>query len=156
MILEILQEEDPILREVSKPVESDFYLEELVDSMIETMKSADGVGLAAPQVGHSLRLFVVLDVDSLEHKNTTYDDCGVTVFVNPRIIRRSEQTLDFEESCLSIEGVTGVVTRPEKIMVKYQDTNLKERIDEFDGHMSRIIQHEYDHLEGKLFTDYLV
>jgi peptide deformylase len=145
-MLEILQDGHPILREIAKPIESNLYLEDLVDSMKETMDKADGVGLAAPQVGHSIRLFLVLDVESMRIKT----------FINPEIIELSEETCDFEEGCLSIKEVTGVVNRPERVKVKYQDLDMKEHIEEFDGYVARIILHEYDHLEGKLFTDYLV
>ena len=146
MMLEILQDGHPILREVAKPIESNLYLEDLVDSMKETMDKADGVGLAAPQVGHSIRLFLVLDVETMR----------IRTFINPEILELSEETCDFEEGCLSIKDVTGTVNRPERVKVKYQDLDMKEHIEEFDGYVARIIQHEYDHLEGKLFTDYLV
>jgi len=152
--MEILQKDNPILREISKPIETNLYLDELVVEMINTMRIAGGVGLAAPQVGHLLRLFIVLDVDSLQNKHVTYEDC-VSVFMNPIIIRKSEQTIEFEEGCLSVEHVKGVVTRPERIMVSYHDRDFRPRVDEFDGYMSRIIQHENDHLDGILFTDYL-
>jgi peptide deformylase len=145
-MLEILQDGHPILRVVAKPIESNLYLEDLVDSMKETMDKADGVGLAAPQVGHSIRLFLVLDVESM----------GIKTFINPEILELSEETCDFEEGCLSIKGVTGVVNRPERVKVKYQDLDMTEHTEEFDGYVARIILHEYDHLEGKLFTDYLV
>ena len=153
--MEILQKGNPILRELSKPIDTDLYLDELISEMIDTMRKANGVGLAAPQVGHLLRLFIVLDVDALEIKRLSYENC-VTIFINPKIIRKSEQTSEFEEGCLSIEGIKGVITRPERVMVEYQDKNLKRYVGEFDGYMSRIIQHENDHLNGVLFTDYLV
>jgi len=144
--MEILQDGHPILREIAKPLESNLYIDLLVEQMTEAMREADGVGLAAPQVGHSIRLFLVLDTETDK----------VKTFINPEIIRKSEQTVTFEEGCLSVADVTGEVSRPERIMVRYKDLDFIEHTEVFDGYLARIILHEYDHLEGKLFTDYLV
>lgn len=127
-------------------------LTELVKDMYETMHAAHGIGLAASQIGKGIRLFVV--------DGTTFDEDPTLadfkkIFVNPTILDEMGDEWDFEEGCLSIPNIREDVARPEKVRIKYFDENWKAHEEEFDGMKARIIQHEYDHLEGKLFIDYL-
>jgi peptide deformylase len=117
-------------------------LDILINEMKESMITHEGIGLAAPQVGKELNLFVA-----------TGDGKNIETFINPKIIKRFGKVVDFEEGCLSIPGVYGVVSRPEKILITYRDANKKIRLRAFDGLWSRVVQHEYDHLFGILFTD---
>ncbi|SUZ83720.1 uncharacterized protein METZ01_LOCUS36574 [marine metagenome] len=119
--------------------------------MFETMYSADGIGLAAPQIGISLRIFVI-DGASLDEKDL---EDFKRVFINPQIITVTGNFWEFKEGCLSIPNINEFVSRREEITISYYDENWKFYTDRFDGMKSRIIQHEYDHIEGKLFTDYL-
>ena len=123
----------------------------LSDDMFETMYSADGIGLAAPQIGISLRIFVI-DGASLDEKDL---EDFKRVFINPQIITVTGNFWEFKEGCLSIPNINEFVSRREEITISYYDENWKFYTDRFDGMKSRIIQHEYDHIEGKLFTDYL-
>ncbi|MCL1945398.1 MAG: peptide deformylase [Firmicutes bacterium] len=144
-IRNIVQLGEAVLRTVAKEV-SDFddRLHMLIDDMIETMIDADGIGLAANQVGILKRVFVIsLDLEKY------YE------FVNPRIVEYSGSEI-FEEGCLSILGVKGNVERPSKIKVVAQDRNGKEFDLDADGLLARVIQHEYDHLNGVLFVDKVV
>ena len=123
----------------------------LSDDMFETMYSADGIGLAAPQIGISLRIFVI-DGASLDEKDL---EDFKRVFINPQIITVTGNFWEFKEGCLSIPNINEFVSRREEITISYYYENWKFHTDRFDGMKSRIIQHEYDHIEGKLFTDYL-
>ena len=139
---------DPVLRERANPIETiDQDVKDLVASMIATLKSANGLGLAAPQVGVSSRLFIV----DLSAVDLTED---VRVFINPEIIETWGQT-SMEEGCLSFPGIFQRVTRPEEVKVKATDINGNEFTLEASGILARAILHENDHLEGKLFIDYL-
>jgi peptide deformylase len=143
---EIRQDSDPVLRKKSRVVEKvDDRIKMLVEDMIETMYHAEGVGLAAPQVG-ILKRVIVLDI---------YDDTGVKVLINPEIIEEDGSYLD-TEGCLSIPGVSGYVERPERIKVKGLNEFGKEIIVEGEGLLSRALCHEIDHLNGVLFTDKIV
>lgn len=152
-ILPIVTYNDTVLREKTKAIsELTKPIIELIDNMIETMYNSDGVGLAAPQIGKSLRIFVmdgdpVLDDEEEKH--------GVLVFINPEIIGKKGKKVPMDEGCLSIPEIREKVFRPETIVIKYKDRDFKEQEKEFSGWMSRIIQHEYDHLNGILFIDYL-
>jgi len=150
MIYPIVAFGDPILKKRALDIETGKDIKQLVEDMFETMYTAHGVGLAAPQIGMNIRLFVVdpegLDEESLKGFKK--------VFVNPEIIEETEEEWPFEEGCLSIPGIRGDVNRPEKIKLHYFDVDWKEHIEEFDGLKARVIQHEYDHIEGKLFVDY--
>jgi peptide deformylase len=146
------------LRQETEPVqENSDDLQELIDNMIETMYAASGIGLAAPQVGRSERLFVV-DVtpmaDEMEAENEALPPQPM-VFINPELTWESEAETDFEEGCLSIPEVREVVTRPERVMVRYLDRDFEEHEREVGSVLARVIQHERDHLDGILFTDYL-
>ncbi len=160
MILPIVAYGDPILRKRAKIIEpGTLDVKALSETMFETMYAASGVGLAAPQIGQSIRLFVV-DGEPL-NEDEAEEDIDKTligfkkVFINPEIIEEAGDDWDFEEGCLSIPGIRGEVRRPEIIVIRYMDTDWNEREEEYEGMAARIIQHEYDHLDGKLFTDYL-
>ncbi len=130
--------------------------------MFETMYSANGVGLAAPQIGMNIRLFVVDGTPFSEKDDDDEDDepdlslVGFKkTFINPEVIEESGEEWAFEEGCLSIPGIRGDVYRPETVRIRYRDTDWNEFVEEYSGMAARIIQHEYDHLLGKLFVDYL-
>lgn len=142
----------PVLRKVSTEITSDYpNLKELIESMFETMDGSEGVGLAAPQIGLSIRLFVIdtalFGEDHPEVKGFK------KVFINPKIIERSEVQNIYNEGCLSIPSLREDVERPESVTIKYFDKNFVEHEEFYDGIIARVIQHEYDHLEGILFTD---
>ncbi len=146
------------LRQNTEPVEEDTdELQALIDNMIETMRDAAGIGLAAPQVNRSERLFVV-DVTPMA---TEMEEDGEPVppqpmvFINPEIVEESDTTTDMEEGCLSIPEVREAVTRPKRVRVRYRDRNFEQQEREVGSVLARVVQHEHDHLEGVLFTDYL-
>lgn len=152
MPMKITYYPSPILRERARPVEkiTPKTLETL-DAMLELMYIANdsgGVGLAGPQVGLSQRLFV-MDPSREDEEKTPY------FLINPEIIAFSNDTCEYEEGCLSLPGVYAPVVRPEKCTLTYLDREGKEQIIQADGVLARVIQHEMDHLEGKLFIDYL-
>lgn len=160
MILPIIAYGDPVLRKRAKDIEpGSIDVKALSETMYETMYAASGVGLAAPQIGQSIRMFVV-DGEPLNEDEPEEDiDPGLIgfkkVFINPEIIEEAGDDWGFEEGCLSIPGIRGEVVRPEIIVIRYFDTDWVEHEEEYEGMAARIIQHEYDHLDGKLFTDYL-
>ena len=144
----------PVLRKETEPVPADYPdFKSFVSDMFDTMYAADGVGLAAPQIGKSLRMFVI-DATPFEE-----DDDRLAgfkkVFVNPDIYERSEETVSMGEGCLSFPKLNEDVTRSKSIRIRYQDENFAEHDEAYDGLAARIIQHEYDHIEGKVFTDHL-
>ncbi len=140
---------DKILRKKAAEVEEvDIKTIELIRNMFDTMHNANGIGLAANQVGSDKSIFVV-DLSVLEE----YKDQTPLVFINPRIINRSDDTVFIEEGCLSIPDIRAEVERPKSVTVVYQDTDLKEKTIDADDFLARVIQHEYDHLQGVLFTD---
>ena len=144
----------PVLRGETKEVEKDYpCLAQMIDDMFATMRNADGIGLAAPQIGTPIRLFVI-DLTILEEKNPIYAGFK-KVFINPVIIERSKETASQEEGCLSLPGVNESVTRPLKIRIRYQNERFEEQEEVFEKYFARVIQHEYDHLEGRLFIDYI-
>jgi peptide deformylase len=164
MILSIVAYGHSILRE--KCVNIDRYyplLENLIDSMWETMDNANGCGLAAPQVGHGIKLFVVDSQSTYENldepnRQQYFDknDTGlVETFINAQIIDHSERVWLDKEGCLSIPGTSQEVWRPWAITLKYHDQNFTEHTRTFRGATARMIQHEYDHTEGVLYIDYL-
>jgi peptide deformylase len=152
MIYPIVMYGDPVLRKRAKDIEKGKDLKELAADMFETMHEAHGIGLAAPQIGKGIRLFVV-DGTTLEEEPTLKD--FKKVFVNPEMLNEHGEPWAFEEGCLSIPNIREEVERHKKIKIKYFDENWNAHEDEFDGMKARIIQHEYDHIEGKLFIDYL-
>ncbi len=153
-VLPIVTYNDEVLRQKAGPVtENTIELQQLIDDMFDTMYNAEGVGLAAPQVGKKLRLFVTDgDVYAEQEGEPAY---GPLVFINPKIVFESSETVDMDEGCLSIPGVWGPVTRAEQIVVEYLDRDFNQQKLEVDGRMARIIQHEADHLDGVLFLDHL-
>jgi len=160
MILPIVAYGDPILRKRAKDIEpGTLDVKTLSEHMFETMYAASGVGLAAPQIGQSIRMFVC-DGQPLndDEADEDIDETVVgfkRVFINPEIIEEAGDDWTFEEGCLSIPGIRGDVIRPEIIVIRYFDVDWNQHEEEFEGMAARIIQHEYDHLDGKLFTDYL-
>ena len=149
---------NPELRRVTQPVEHiDEQIRTLVADMIETMHHASGIGLAAPQIGRIERIFVV-DLspmaDSLQEEGIEIPPQPM-VFLNPRITESGDHESDYEEGCLSIPDIHEEVRRPERIVMSYRDMDFVERTEEFDGMLARVIQHEYDHLEGVLFLDHI-
>ncbi|MEN9303676.1 MAG: hypothetical protein RL264_2105 [Bacteroidota bacterium] len=160
MILPIVAYGDPVLKKVAENIDASYpELSNLVADMFETMYHAKGVGLAAPQIGRSIRLFVVDGAPFADEEGEEPDPKakGIEnfkkVFLNPTIIEESGQKWAFQEGCLSIPGVREKVYRHEKVTINYFDENWKENTETFDGYAARIIQHEYDHLEGILFTE---
>jgi len=154
-VLPIVTFNDPVLREKTKPVsENSEKLQTLIDDMFETMYNSHGVGLAAPQVGVELRLFV-MDADAVTADLEDEEDLGKIAMINPEILELAGESVRMEEGCLSIPDVRDEVSRAEQVTVKYLDRNFEQQVLKTSGWVSRIIQHEYDHLEGKLFIDYL-
>jgi peptide deformylase len=152
MILPIVAYGDTVLRKVGDNISADYEgLKDLVANMWETMYSAQGVGLAAPQVGKAINLFVV---DTSGFEDEDYPDLK-RVFINAEIIEEWGEEWAFEEGCLSIPHIREDVYRWSDIAIKYQDENFEWHEEEFDGIAARVIQHEYDHVKGKLFVDYL-
>jgi peptide deformylase len=140
---------DKILRkEVEKVKDVDNEIIELITNMWETMKNASGIGLAASQVGADKKIFI-LDISQLED----YEDTKPIVFINPEIVEYSEEKEIFEEGCLSIPDIRADVERPKEITIEYRDTDMNEKVLKADELLARVIQHEYDHLMGILFTD---
>lgn len=154
MILPIYAYGQPVLKKMAKPVENlDEEFKELINHMWETMYNASGVGLAAPQIGQSIRLFLVDTVQVMEEGE---EDKGIKrAFINAQMIEETGDTWLYEEGCLSIPDIRGDVERNSTIKIKYLDENFEEREELFDGINARVIQHEYDHIEGKLFTEKL-
>ena len=142
---------DPILRRRAAEVRVfDEELREEAEAMVETMFRENGVGLAAPQVGLDKRLLVALTMETPED-----NEADPIVMVNPRVVHRSRETWLFEEGCLSIPGIRGNVTRPDRVTVEFQDLEGETYTVEAEAMFARILQHEIDHLDGRLFIDYL-
>ncbi len=140
---------DKILRNKAKRVEKlDVELITLIKNMFDTMYNADGIGLAANQVGSEKSVFI-LDISPVKE----YSKYEPMVFINPQIIESSEETIGYEEGCLSIPEVRAEVIRPKRVKVKFLNSELKETVIEADDLLARVIQHEYDHLQGIFFTD---
>ncbi len=153
MIYPIILYGDPILKKPSEDiVPGSLDVKTLSDDMFQTMYQASGVGLAAPQIGKNLRMFVI---DSTPMDEDEGNEGFKRVFINPTIVGFEEEEQAFEEGCLSIPGVRADVVRPTKIKIKYFDENWQEHIDLLEGLPARIVQHEYDHIEGILFTDHV-
>ncbi len=152
MILPIYTYGNAVLRKQTETIAASYpELNTLITNMYETMYKAEGVGLAAPQIGLPIRLLVI-DLLAYIEDNPELGGFKVTM-INPTILERSEEEVSAEEGCLSIPGIHENVLRAEHIKIKYQDADFKEYIEEFEGFKARVIQHEYDHLEGHLFTD---
>ncbi|NNE15127.1 MAG: peptide deformylase [Saprospiraceae bacterium] len=154
MILPIYAYGNSVLKKVAKKIPNDYPdLSALIANMWETMYNAKGVGLAAPQIGKSLRLFLV---DTEQLKEEENDIVGLKqVFINAEMIEETGQDTAYEEGCLSIPDIKGDVNRLNSIVIRYMDENFETHEKKFDGITARVIQHEYDHIEGKLFTEKL-
>jgi peptide deformylase len=154
-VLPIVTYEDDVLRKKASAVKKNSdELQQLIDDMFDTMYNAEGVGLAAPQIGILQRIFVA-DADVYADENEEERAYGPITMINPRIDVESDQTVTMEEGCLSIPDVMGPVSRPAKITVSFKDRDFTEQTLEVGGHLSRVIQHELDHLNGVLFVDHL-
>lgn len=161
MILPIVAYGDPVLKKKAKEIDKDYpKLNELIENMYETMYGAYGVGLAAPQIGLPIRLFLVdtepfsEDEDLTEEERAQMKNFKKT-FINAQILEEEGDEWAFNEGCLSIPDVREDVFRQPKIKIQYQDENFETHVEEYDGLIARVIQHEYDHIEGVLFTDKL-
>lgn len=164
MILPIVAYGDPVLKKEAEEIDKDYPdLDKLISDMFETMYNAQGVGLAAPQIGKSIRLFIVDgspfadddDQDSEPDPKAVGMENFKKVFINPIIEEEEGEEWGFQEGCLSIPKIREEVFRKEKIHVTYYDENWNFHEESFDGYAARIIQHEYDHIDGILFTDHL-
>jgi peptide deformylase len=145
---------DQLLRKKAKPINKDFEgLAEVIENMWETMYKSDGVGLAAPQVDLSVRIFVVDATLGADEEPDLKD--FKRVFINPEIISTSGEEWVMNEGCLSLPEIREDVTRPDEVRIKYLDENFEPHEEVFRGYAGRVIQHEYDHLEGVLFIDHL-
>ena len=161
MILPIVAYGDPVLRKTAKEIEKDYpKLHELIASMWETMYQANGVGLAAPQIGLPIRLFLVdttpfSDDDDLSKEEQKALNGFKKVFINAKIEEETGQEWAFNEGCLSIPDIREDVNRKDTITITYMDEQFKKYTETYDGLLARVIQHEYDHIQGILFTDKL-
>ncbi len=159
MILPIVLYGARVLREKSVPIEDPTHpkVQEFIANLYETMHQAQGIGLSAPQVGYAVQAFVV-DATPLYDEEENPDESVkdfVKTFINPEITEYKSEKTDYEEGCLSIPGVRANVIRPETIRIKFYDEKGNFHEEEYSGMVARIIQHEYDHLQGILFTDYI-
>ena len=148
------------MRKKGKDIDKDYPdLQQLIDDMYETMYQAGGVGLAAPQIGKSIRLFVIDASGFVDEDEDEEDEEGLKdfkrVFINAEILEEAGEDWAFNEGCLSIPEVREDVDRAEEITIKYFDREFNEHTETFEGLKARVIQHEYDHIDGVLFTDYL-
>ena len=160
MILPIIGYGDPILKRKAKEISTSYpNLKELIGNMYETMYNASGVGLAAPQVGESIRLFIIDTSPFLDMDDEKIQDLQVSrvkeVFINPAIVDETGESLLFEEGCLSIPNIRENIRRKSDIYIEYYDENFILKKENFSGIVARVIQHEYDHIQGVLFTDKL-
>ena len=161
MLLPIIAYGHPVLKRKAEVISKDYpKLKELIDNMFETMYNASGVGIAAPQIGQSIRLFIVdttpfSEDDSLSDSERNQLKSFKKIFINPEIIEESGDDWSFDEGCLSIPNIRESVLRQPEIKIQYFDENFIKHVQSFDGLLARVIQHEYDHVEGILFTDKL-
>lgn len=145
----------PVLRKVAEEINPETYpnLKELIANMFETLRRTEGVGLAAPQVGLPIRMFII-DLDIISEDEPQYKGYLHT-FINPDIIEESEEECSMDEGCLSIPGINEKVKRPAEVHVTYLDENLQPQDKWLTGFEARVFQHEFDHLDGKMFVDHL-
>ena len=154
MILPMYIFGQPVLRKHAEDIPTDYEgLQDLIDNMFETLKNAEGVGLAAPQVGLPIRV-VVVDLDCISEDEPQYKGF-LRTYINGHIIEESEETTDFEEGCLSVPGIHEKVRRPQRVRIQYLDRELQPHDEWVDGFVARVIQHEFDHLEGRMFVDHI-
>ncbi|MDX1666556.1 MAG: peptide deformylase [Saprospiraceae bacterium] len=154
MLLPIYGYGQPVLKKTTEEIGPDYpELDQLISNMWETMYHAQGVGLAAPQVGKPIRLFMV---DTIQIMEKGSEDEGIKrVFINAQILEEAGAPWTYEEGCLSIPDIRGDVERPPQIRLRYQDEDFVEREEVFTGMNARVIQHEYDHVDGVLFVEHL-
>ena len=161
MILPIVAYGDPVLKRKAEDISKDYpQFDTLLGNMFETMYNAFGVGLAAPQIGLSIRLFIIDTTPFSEDEDLTQEEQNALkgfkrVFINAKILKEEGDEWAFNEGCLSIPDVREDVFRQPKITIEYVDENFKLQTEIFEGLIARVIQHEYDHIEGILFTDKL-
>ncbi|MFT3740020.1 MAG: peptide deformylase [Breznakibacter sp.] len=154
MIYPVVVYGHPVLRKVATDITADYPgLPQLIDDMFQTMYKADGVGLAAPQIGLPIRLFVV-DATPMADEEPEMKDFK-RVFINAHIVERDGETVTDSEGCLSLPTIREEVQRPSRVRVRYFDQDFKSHDEVYEGFAARVIQHEYDHIDGKLFIDYL-
>ena len=161
MILPIVAYGDPVLRKVGIEIDKDYpNLKELIANMKETMYNASGVGLAAPQIGKAIRLFLIdaspfAEDEDLDEKERDILKNFNRVFINPKILEEEGEEWSFNEGCLSIPDVRQEVSRQPKVTLEYQDEEFTTHTEVLEGLAARVFQHEFDHIEGVLFTDKL-
>jgi peptide deformylase len=144
----------PVLRKVAEDIATDYPgLKELIANMFETMDNAEGVGLAAPQVGLPIRV-VVIDLDVLSDEHPEFKGFR-RAYINPHILEASGEEVSMEEGCLSLPGIHEAVKRYDRIRVSYLDEELTPHDEVVEGYLARVMQHEFDHLEGRLFVDHI-
>ncbi len=144
----------PVLRKVAEDIPTDYEgLQDLINNMFETLKNAEGVGLAAPQVGLPIRV-VVVDLDCISEDEPQFKGF-LRTYINGHILEESEETDDYEEGCLSLPGIHEKVRRPRSVRIQYLDRDLQPHDEWVDGFVARVIQHEFDHLEGRVFVDHI-
>lgn len=154
MILPIYVYGQPVLREDAQDITPDYpNLKDLITNMFETMDRADGVGLAAPQIGLAIRV-VTIDLDVMADEMPEYKGFR-RAYINPHILETDGELVSIEEGCLSLPGIHEAVKRPSRIHVTYLDEDLNEHDEWVEGFLARVMQHEFDHLDGKMFIDHL-
>ncbi len=156
MILPVYAFGQPVLNKKADSITKEYpELQEIIENMWETMYEASGIGLAAPQIGKAIRLFIV-DTKQMKDKKKEEKKEGIKkVFINPVILEEFGNLWSYEEGCLSIPDIRGEVERKSCVKISYLDENFEPREDIFDGMEARVIQHEHDHIEGRLFIEYL-
>lgn len=161
MILPIMAYGSSVLRKIGSTIDKDYPdLSELISNMKETMKNARGVGLAAPQIGKAIRLFIVDTSPFSEDEELSGEEREIfknfnKIFINPKILNEEGRDWNFNEGCLSIPNINEDVSRKETLTIEYFDENFKKHVETINGLAARVVQHEYDHIEGILFTDRL-
>lgn len=154
MILPIYTYGQPVLRQVAQDITPEYpNLKELIDNMFETMDHADGVGLAAPQIGLPIRV-VAINLDVISEDAPEYKDFR-KIYINAHILDKEGEEVSMEEGCLSLPGIHESVKRLNRIHVRYLDAALNEHDEWVEGYLARVMQHEFDHLDGKMFIDHL-
>ena len=154
MILPIVAFGSPVLRKKCVDISADYpELEMLLENMKETMYEAHGVGLAAPQINKGIRLFLIDTTPFFDDEEETEEVIVKQAFINARILEETGEAWDFNEGCLSIPDVREDISRKPSITIEYFDENFEKHTDTYDGLTARVIQHEYDHIQGVLFTD---
>ncbi|NCO64249.1 MAG: peptide deformylase [Flavobacteriales bacterium] len=161
MILPIVAYGDPVLKKMGTPITKEYpNLDTLIENMFETMYNAFGVGLAAPQIGLPIRLFIIDTTPFSEDDDLTLEERTALkdfkrVFINAKITNEQGDVWAFNEGCLSIPDIREDVFRKPKLTIEYEDENFNKHVEDYEGLVARVIQHEYDHIEGILFTDKL-